>query len=127
MISGTVEQREPRIRVKIAGRRGHYEEIDAVVDTGYTGFLTLPAALTAELDLPWKTYTQAIMADGRISSFRVFNAAIIWDGRVRQVPVSKVDAMPLVGMELMTGYELKVEVREGGKVFLKRFPQRRGS
>ena len=42
MIVGIVQGREPLIRLTIRGFRGRQQEIEAVVDTGYTGWLTLP-------------------------------------------------------------------------------------
>ena len=45
MIGGIVRSREPLIRLTIRGFRGREQEIQAVVDTGYTGWLTLPPAV----------------------------------------------------------------------------------
>ena len=42
MIVGIVRRREPLIRLTVRGFRGRQQEIEAVVDTGYTGWLTLP-------------------------------------------------------------------------------------
>jgi hypothetical protein len=42
MIVGIVRGREPLIRLMIRGFRGRQREIEALVDTGYTGWLTLP-------------------------------------------------------------------------------------
>jgi len=33
------------------------KSINAVIDTGFTGFLSLPSAIIAELELPW-SYSQ---------------------------------------------------------------------
>ena len=40
------------------------------------------------------------------------------------VPVDELDAVPLVGMGLLEGSELKMQVRARGKVTIKRLPQR---
>jgi predicted aspartyl protease len=42
MITGAVKSDEARIRVKVRGRRGREQEVEAVIDSGYTGALTLP-------------------------------------------------------------------------------------
>ena len=47
MIVGIVRAREPLIRLTIGGFRGRQQEIEAVVDTGYTGWLTLPPDMIA--------------------------------------------------------------------------------
>ena len=51
MIVGIVRGREPLIRLTIRGFRGRQQEIEAVVDSGYTGWLTLPPTAIAALSL----------------------------------------------------------------------------
>ena len=54
MITGVVNSnREAIIRLVVAGPRGQQQDIEAIIDTGFTGFLTLPPALVAALGLPW--------------------------------------------------------------------------
>src|SRR5437588_5737980 len=67
MIVGIVRAREPLIRLTIRGLRGRQQEIEAVVDSGYTGWLTLPPALIAALNLSWRTVGRGILADGSLS------------------------------------------------------------
>lgn len=42
----------------------------------------------------------------------------MWDGNARRVSVDEVDVAPLLGMSLLYGYELTVQVVERGKVVL---------
>ena len=49
-------------------------------------------------------------------AFDVYQAKVVWDGRVRPVFVDEFDATPLVGMALLRGYEYKMQVRARGKV-----------
>ena len=42
MITGVVKSDEGRIRLKVKGLRGREQEVEAVIDTGYTASLTLP-------------------------------------------------------------------------------------
>jgi predicted aspartyl protease len=53
MITGTVRSDEARIRLKVIGWRGRAQEVEAVIDSGYTGALTLPLALIRSLGLRW--------------------------------------------------------------------------
>jgi predicted aspartyl protease len=39
MITGTVEDLEARIRIKVRGKGEREKEIVALIDTGYSGFL----------------------------------------------------------------------------------------
>jgi clan AA aspartic protease len=120
MIVGVVQAREPLIRLTIRGSRGRHHEIEAVVDTGYTGWLTLPPTVIAALNLRWRSFGRGILADGSVSAFDVYQAKILWDGRVRPVFVDEFDATPLLGMALLRGYEYKMQVRARGKVTIKR-------
>ena len=43
--------REAIIQLVALGPHGHQQEIEAVIDTGFTGFLTMPPALVAVLGL----------------------------------------------------------------------------
>ena len=49
MIAGIFDGDEARIRLQVQGPRGK-QRIEAVVDTGYTGTLTLPPKLIAKLE-----------------------------------------------------------------------------
>ncbi len=124
MIVGIVRAREPLIRLTIRGFRGLRQEIEAVVDSGYTGWLTLPPAVIAALNLRWRTFGRGMLADGSVSLFDVYQAKIVWDGRVRSVFVDEFDATPLVGMALLRGFEFKMLVQARGKVTIKRLPRR---
>ena len=59
---------EAVITLSVQGPEGQAREVDAVVDTGFTGFLTLPPALVAELGLTFETTGHATLADGLLHS-----------------------------------------------------------
>ena len=65
MMTGVVRAREGRIRLTVRGPGGQEEEIDAVIDTGYTASLSVPPALVASLGLPWTSFGRGILADDR--------------------------------------------------------------
>lgn len=124
MIVGIVRGPEPLIRLTIRGFRGRQQEIEAVVDTGYTGWLTLSRDLIAMLNLPWQTFGRGILADGSVRVFDVYQAKVVWDGSLRRVFVDEIEATPLVGMALLRGYEYKMQVQAQGKVTIKRLSRR---
>ena len=123
MIVGVVRGREALIRLTIRGFHGLQQEIEGVVDSGYTGWLTLPSTVIASLNLRWQTFGRGILADGSVSTFDVYQAKVMWDGRLRRVFVDEFDATPLVGMALLRGYEYKMQVRARGKVTIQRLPR----
>ena len=124
MITGAVKSDEARIRLTVKGWRGREQEVEAVIDSGFTGALTLPPALIATLGLRWRSVDRATLADGSTCVFQVYVGKLIWDGKVRTILVAEADADPLVGMRLLRGHELKMHVRARGKVTIKRLLSR---
>jgi clan AA aspartic protease len=124
MIVGAVKSDEARIRLKVKGRRGQEQEVEAIIDSGYTGALTLPPALIATLGLPWRSVDRATLADGSTCVFQVYLGKLAWDGKVRTILVDEAATDPLVGMRLMRGHELKMQVRARGRVTIKRLPRK---
>lgn len=93
-------------------------EIETVVDTGFNGYLSLPSALISALGLPYLQTERAILANGSIEDCAVHEGTVSWDGQVRAVLVQAADGDPLVGMAMMRGYKLTIEVTNGGEVRL---------
>ena len=124
MITGSVQSREGRIRLKVRGPRTQEQELEAVIDTGFTSSLTLPLALIASLGLRWKSIDRGILADGTECLFDVYVGKVVWDGKERRILVHEADTDPLLGMALLSGYELKMQIRTRGKVTIKRLARR---
>jgi clan AA aspartic protease len=120
MITGVVKSGDGRIRITVIGRQARKQEVEAIVDTGYTASLTLPPSVIADLGLRWQALDTARLADGSECTFDVYEAKVLWDGRMRRILVDEADADPLVGMRLLKGHELKMQVRAGGKIAIKR-------
>jgi predicted aspartyl protease len=59
MIVGIVQTGEARIGLTVRGAGGREREIEAVIDTGFTGSLTLPPPVIAALRLRWRKPTEA--------------------------------------------------------------------
>jgi clan AA aspartic protease len=125
MITGTVQFGEGRVRLTVKGPRGREQEIGAVIDTGYTASLTLPPAVIRALGLRWQTVDRVKLADGSTCMFDVYEGKVVWDGKERQILIDEADADPLVGMRLLKGYELRIQVRYRGKVVIMRIPRER--
>lgn len=124
MITGVVKSNEARIRLKVKGPRGRQQEVEAVVDTGNNASLSLPPSLIAVLGLQWHTFERGVLADGSEILVDVYEAKIVWDGKERNIAVDESDSDPLIGMKLLKGYELKMQVRSRGKVTIKRLPRK---
>jgi predicted aspartyl protease len=123
MITGKVNSyREATIQFPVLGREGQQQEIEAIIDTGYTGFLTLPAATIAALELTWYMQEEGILGDGSTFMFNVFEGFVLWDGAVKNLTIYESETSPLVGMSLLEGYELNIQGVSGGLVTIRPFP-----
>ena len=121
MISGVVNADfEPIVPLSVCGSDGKVYTQDAIVDTGFNGWLSLPPDLITELGLKWKRRGRAILGDGSECVFNVYEAVLVWDGKFLTIPVDEADSEPLIGMSLMEGYQLTVQVFEEGLVELNR-------
>jgi clan AA aspartic protease len=120
MITGIVEAAEARICITVVAPGGREQEIDAVIDTGYTASLTLPSATVRALGLRWEGVETFTLADGTRCTLDVYLAKVRWDGKVRTIYVDDTGTEALVGMRLLKGHELNVQVRARGKVIIKR-------
>ena len=70
------------------------------------------------MDLPFVGVSQVVLASGSEEMLDMHSATVLWDGVPRDVDVLVADTTPLVGMSLPDGYELHVQVREGGRVVI---------
>jgi clan AA aspartic protease len=123
MITGVVNaNREATIRLVVIGSNGQQQEIEVIIDTGFTGFLTLPIELVAALGLSWLCRQPGILADGSVDFFDVYVARVIWDGQLRTVEVEAADTEPLVGMSLLDRHSLRIDVLSGGVVTITALP-----
>ncbi|NJM74935.1 MAG: clan AA aspartic protease [Acaryochloridaceae cyanobacterium RU_4_10] len=90
--------------------------VNAVIDTGFTSFLSLPSSMIESLELPWSCLDFGTLGDGSEAVFEMYTASVIWDGQIQIVDVAASEAEPLVGMSLLYGYDLRIQAIEGGIV-----------
>ncbi len=127
MISGVVtDDRQAVIHLTVRGPAGQEQKVEAIIDTGFDGSLSLPSALVVQLGLPWRRRGRALLADGSESVFDIYEAIVDWDGEARRVAVDEAETVPLIGMSLLEGYELTVQVQRGGNVTVRALSESKG-
>lgn len=112
-MKGIVHGRQPCIEVPIILPDQYRLAIEFVIDTGFDGFLMLPAAVVTRLGLPFLYRLDANLADDRRKSTPVHGATIVWDGQATEVQVLAMGRRPLLGTLLLDGYRLIVPFRNG--------------
>jgi clan AA aspartic protease len=117
MIYGVVNLRcEATLPLVVGNINKQQQVVDTVIDTGFSGFLTLPSEIITTLDLPWTAADIVTLGDGSETLFDLYTANVIWDGQYREIYIAESETEPLIGMALLYGYRLQVDTIEGGIV-----------
>ena len=88
---------EAILPLSLRGPEGPEREVDAVIDTGYSGSLALPPSLVAELELPYVLSSRATLADDTEVGFSVYRVTALWDSGPRHIEADAAGSTPLVG------------------------------
>jgi clan AA aspartic protease len=119
MIVGSIDANlEARIPLFVEDMTGQMHPVDAVIDTGFSGFLSLLPTQIAAFGLLWLYDQQVVLADGSIQVVDVYAASVIWNNQLRTLHVNAVNLSPLVGMKLLEGNEVRMKVVPGGLVHI---------
>lgn len=113
---------EAAIQVLIRGDKGQEIQVEAVIDTGFNGFLTLPVELIPDLELQFVGTTNAALGDGKQVYFDVYEATVVWDGKERNVAALATDGGALVGTSLLWGHTVTLTMEAGGAVRIEALP-----
>ncbi len=121
MIRGTVNaRRQPVVPLVIRGPGGAEVSVEALLDTGHNGALTLPPEQIAFLGLPQRRTVSVSLADGSSAALPVYQATVFWDGSERNTRVIAAGSQPIPGMSLTLGHKITVEMVDGGAVAVER-------
>ncbi len=119
MISGVVNTHdEATIHLRLHGPAGQEQIVEAIIDTGFNGFLTLSPALVHRLGLLRLGRGRAILANGQEEVFDVYEVDVWWDSQWRTVETEAAETDALVGMAMLRGYSIYVEAIAGGRVII---------
>ncbi|PYQ55962.1 MAG: clan AA aspartic protease [Acidobacteria bacterium] len=121
MLTGRINSKlEAVVSLWIGGPEGRSLKTDVIVDTGFSGTLLVPREVIASLGLLPYGMMVGTLADGRERFFPVCTAIISWLGKPRLINVNVVEeSEPLLGMGMLHGYELAMQVVEGGEVAIR--------
>jgi clan AA aspartic protease len=116
MMQGYVNQNYEAMLSLVVRNGDKLKSITAVIDTGFTGFLSLPIATIRELELSWSYRDRATLGDGSEVLFDIYDGMVIWGGQYREIEINAAETEPLIGMSLLRGYRLQVDAVQGGLV-----------
>ena len=122
MIVGKItNNQEAIIELEVVGLNRR-ERVEVVIDTGFDGYLTLPSDLINRIGRRRAGRRHAILGDGNIVVLELYRVKVLWHGEEREVPVLRTDGGPLVGMALLNGNRVILDVVIDGDVRIDIFP-----
>ena len=117
MIKGVVgESLTPTVALEVKGDAGQSVTVDALIDTGFNGYLTLPLDVLQGLQAAPYDKVYAVLADGSEIIAARYIVRVIWDGTEKIIGADEAESLPLIGMELMLDYVVSVEAWNSGQV-----------
>ena len=107
--TGYVDQlRQPRIKLTVKGIRKSFQ-IDPVIDTGFSGELSLPVAIAIPLGLELKGEAHVELADGSVTKELIFRGTVICEGRSKRIDILLTESTDaLLGSALLQGHTLTI-------------------
>ncbi len=107
MIIGKITaNREAISELEVIGSNQKKEKVEAVIDTGFNGYLTLPNDLINYLNL--QPSRHVTLGDGNVVVLDMYFAKVLWHGQDREVLALQADGGPLIGMSLPIRLVLEV-------------------
>lgn len=127
-MDGTFNEKEsPKITIGLKGVIGDaHQSFEAVVDTGFTGMVSMPVVKALPLGLVLFTTASFTLADGsREDTFLCFGSAILEEREEMVVIALSRGNDVLIGTELLSTFEAKLALDYGAKIFSLRIPVKR--
>ena len=119
MIRGRLnELLEPMVTVEVSNGDGDWRTVEALLDTGFSGHLTLAQDLIESLGLDYAGQTQMVLADGEDTTARAYVGFVNWFGQTRRAEIIASEGVPLLGMSLLAGCKITMRVRQGGEALI---------
>ncbi len=117
MPSGTVRaDRRAQLTIETLDRDGRSHPVDVVLDTGFTGSLTLPPETIRLLGLLYIGMRTFELADSQQVRFDTYLGSVSWHDRERLVVTLESDGAPLLGTRLLWGSRVTMDALAGGAV-----------
>ena len=117
MTTGHIDQHgHPVLPVDLFDRQGRLHRVEAMIDTGFDDFLTLPAHLVQRMGLVWASRMPMQAATSEWAQFDVYAADVLWLGNRLPLRVLQTQSEILVGTRLLWETQLTVQFWEGGSV-----------
>ena len=121
MITGNVKPAasgglEPWLTLSIEYANEGVAECEVMLDTGFTGWLALPADFIKQLGLVRSGRPRVTLATGEIRQVDYYVGRVFWNGAFRQVGIFQTVDQSLLGMQLLKDSRITIDAWDGGRV-----------
>ncbi len=114
---------EAGVALVLLGDTGATEQADFIIDTGFSGGITLATDIFDRLNLQRDDDVAVTLGDGTVRALARYTARLLWHGRRREIEAVRVESDELlIGMRLLQGSSLHVEAVPGGLVAIAELP-----
>jgi clan AA aspartic protease len=93
-------------------------KVDVLVDTGFTGYLALSNDVVQQLQLPQVDEEEVDLADSSTTVLALYKVTVMWHDEPNTLTAYAVAGRSLIGMKLLRGSLVTLEVIEDGTVMI---------
>ena len=123
MIAGSVNTRgDLLVPIRVLDANGHVHRVEAVVDTGFNGYLALPSGLIEQLGVTATELVDMGLATDLVVTVESFEGIVLWRGERRSVEILEAEGTPLIGTALLWDSLLTAEMTDNGAVAIGPLP-----
>jgi predicted aspartyl protease len=118
-LKGYINDRlEPVLPVYLLGNDDRSLQVEAIIDTGCTTYLVLDHGVIQELGLSPIGTGQYLTADGSLAIGDIFQVDVVTEFGRATVEAYGGGTSTLIGMALLAGFSLRMNIFAGGEVVL---------
>ncbi len=106
----------PTVSLTVAGVNGIHSTIEATLDTGFTGSISLPLGLIEQLGLEYVRDRAVTLADGSQRDTAIYRGSVMLAGEWRDTEIHCSGFVALAGMRLMSGANISFDAVPNGDI-----------
>ena len=106
----------PTVSIGIRGRNDKEMVLDAVLDTGFTGTVSIPDQIIRETNLAFSRREMFVLADGTRRVVDVYDGSVLFAGVWYETDVFSTHHVAIVGMRLMYGANISLDAVPNGEI-----------
>ena len=107
----------PLVPIEVeSGTEDDRTELEALLDSGFTGAISVPLRTVEGLKLEWSGEHSVTLGDASKVGVDLYEGIVLFAGRRYRCAVLATGDVPTVGMHLMQGMKVCFEALEGGAI-----------